>query len=199
MCFAAHWLLYSAVRCNYDYLVHVTHVGWVTCSRPTVATHWLLYSVVRCNSDYLVHVTHVGWVTCSRPTVNIFLFGYKKKKKKKKRSSHFGTCMWSKLGSTKLSKTQHQKYMWFPSKTRHVFSGGLMQCTFPLVNGKHQITSSTPRYAWKLSKARLYTCTGTKRHDFLFNAQRGQIGNDFHLDLESLVRCNGRLNRNSIL
>jgi hypothetical protein len=32
----AHWLLYSAVRCNSDYQVHVSYVGWATCSRATV-------------------------------------------------------------------------------------------------------------------------------------------------------------------
>jgi hypothetical protein len=40
MCSAAHWVLYSAVRCNFDYQVHVIgdapYVGWATCSRATM-------------------------------------------------------------------------------------------------------------------------------------------------------------------
>jgi hypothetical protein len=40
MCSAAHWLLYSTVRFNSDYQVHVMgyvpYVGWATCSRATV-------------------------------------------------------------------------------------------------------------------------------------------------------------------
>jgi hypothetical protein len=52
MCSTAHWLLYSAVRCNSDYHVHV-----------------------------MGHVSYVDWATCSRATVKIHLYVFKKKKK----------------------------------------------------------------------------------------------------------------------
>jgi hypothetical protein len=61
MCSATHWLLYSAVRCNSNDLVHVMghvpYVGWATRSRATTMTRFMfVYKKKKGSSQYHKHM-----------------------------------------------------------------------------------------------------------------------------------------------
>jgi len=65
MCSVTYWLLYSSVRCNSDYQVHVMervlYIGWATSSRATVMTH--LYVFKKKKKKKGCHISFCHFVT----------------------------------------------------------------------------------------------------------------------------------------